>query len=436
MAFVFLTGIVRAQEQPETLPQLWSLEQCIDYAVSHNITIQQAEYTLSSSELTYAQSKYERFPSLSASASHTMTNGTSIDPITSDFVNQLIQSSSFALNSQVIVYNGGKINNQIRQNRLLAEKDQLYIQEAKNSIILSVTEAFLQAQYYREGIRTAENTLISTQKQLEQTQMRFLAGAVSSKDVADLQSQLAQNAYSVVTAQNAYQQQVLALKQLLELQQDQPFVLVDLSPDETGAALIPEKADVYNAALNRLPEIKAAKLDSQINELNVTIAKAGYLPSLTLSGSMASGYTNTQDLVFGEQLRGNFNQRLMLSLNVPVFSRYQNKTKVEQARINVLKSELSVQSEQKDLYKKIETAWQNATAAQSELISAIAARDAAKLAYDIAQQQFEKGGLDPISLAVTQNTWLNAEQSYLQAKYMSILYIQLLQFYQGNEIKI
>lgn len=436
MAFVFLTGIVRAQEQPETLPQLWSLEQCIDYAVSHNITIQQAEYTLSSSELTYAQSKYERFPSLSASASHTMTNGTSIDPITSDFVNQLIQSSSFALNSQVTVYNGGKINNQIRQNRLLAEKDQLYIQEAKNSIILSVTEAFLQAQYYREGIRTAENTLISTQKQLEQTQMRFLAGAVSSKDVADLQSQLAQNAYSVVTAQNAYQQQVLALKQLLELQQDQPFVLVDLSPDETGATLIPEKADVYNAALNRLPEIKAAKLDSQINELNVTIAKAGYLPSLTLSGSMASGYTNTQDLVFGEQLRGNFNQRLMLSLNVPVFSRYQNKTKVEQARINVLKSELSVQSEQKDLYKKIETAWQNATAAQSELISAIAARDAAKLAYDIAQQQFEKGGLDPISLAVTQNTWLNAEQSYLQAKYMSILYIQLLQFYQGNEIKI
>lgn len=433
---MLLSEAGRAQEQPETLPQVWSLQQCIDYAVSHNITIRQAEYTLSSSELTYTQSKYERFPSLSASASQTMTNGTSIDPITSDFVNQLIQSSSFALNSQVTVYNGGKINNQIRQNRLLAEQNQLYIDEAKNSIVLSVTEAFLQAQYYREGIRTAENTLLSTQKQLEQTQTRFLAGAVSSKDVADLQSQLAQNAYSVVTAQNAYQQQVLALKQLLELQQDQPFQLTDLAPDQTGAALIPDKAEVYNAALNRLPEIKAAKLDSQINELSVTIAKAGYLPSLTLSGSMASGYTNTQDLVFGDQLRGNFNQRLMLSLNVPIFSKYQNKTKVEQARINVLKSELSVQSEQKDLYKKIETAWQNATAAQSELISAIAVRDAAKLAYDIAQQQFEKGGLDPISLAVTQNTWLNAEQSYLQAKYMSILYVQLLQFYQGNEIKI
>ena len=153
LILVSVAGRIHAQNAKETTGESWSLQQCVDYAVTHNLTVKKASYTLQTSGLTYTQSRFERLPSLSASASHTMTNGTSIDPITSDFVSQLIQSSSFGLNAQVTLYNGGRLNNQIRQNFLATQRNQLYVEEAKNSIVLSVTEAYLRVQYYKESDR-------------------------------------------------------------------------------------------------------------------------------------------------------------------------------------------------------------------------------------------------------------------------------------------
>lgn len=425
-----------SQEQIQTLPVKWSLSQCIGYATEHSISVQQANLTQTTTELTYEQSKFERFPSLSASASQSMTNGTSIDPITSDFVNQLIQSSSFGLTSQVTLYNGNKINNQIKQNALYVAQNSLYVQEAKNSIVLSLVEAYLRTEYYRESIRTAENTVLSTKKQLDQLLAKQSFGVVAPKAIADMQAQLASNQYDVITATNAYDQQVLVVKQLLELDPGKAFELESLPENVSYVALIPEKETVYQQALEKMPEVQASGLQSQIKEYDLSMAKAGYRPTVSLSATMASGYTNTQDLMFADQLRTNFNQRLSLSVSVPIFSKYQNKTKVEKAKIEIRNAALTEQTTQKELYKKIETAWQNARAAQSELLSAQATLDAAKVAYDLAQQQFEKGVIDPVSLVQSQNTYLNAQQRFLQAKYMGILYQQLLQFYQGNEIKI
>lgn len=422
-------------QQQEKLPKIWNLENCIEYAVTNNITVKQAELSENSAEINYKQSKYERFPSLSASVSQNMNNGSSIDPITSNYVTQLVHSTSAGISAQVTLFQGNYINNSIKQNEILVKQNELFVSEAKNSIILSVTEAYLQALYYKEGIEVAKNTISSSKEQLNQTTIKYKAGSVAGIDVANLETQLKNDEVSLITAQNNYRQQLITLKQLLELDPLATFEIAEANLS-TEKFLIPELKTVYNYALENLPEIKSANLQTSIKELDLSKAKSGYLPTLSLSAGLNSGYTNTESFDFIKQFDGNFYQTLGLSLNIPIFSKYQNKANVQNAKIEIENSKLSAVSESKQLYLKIESAWQNAISSQSQMEAAIALRNSSKLAYEMSVKKAELGNLSATDLLVSKNTYLNAEQTYLQAKFSLSLYYQLLQFYQGNQIQI
>ncbi len=431
----FLIGIftVKAQDS-DSKP--WTFQECLEYAVENNITIKDAEYTKETADVTYQQSKDNRLPTLSGSASQRFTNGQSIDPITSDFVNQQIHSSSFGLNTSVSLYRGNQITNQIKQNKLLADQNSLYLEEAKNSIKLSVAEAYLQALYAKEGMAIAEENLEVTKQQAEQAKARYDAGSIAMQDYTDAISQEATNRYNLIDAKNNYAQQLLALKQLLELGPETDFDIAAPETETYQAPILPNKSSVYNAALGILPEYEAVKLGIEVSKKDLDLAKGDYLPSLTLSGSIGTGYTNTQDLTFSEQINGNFNQSLGLSLNVPIFNGNQTKAAVQKAKIAVEKSQIQVQTAQKEIYKKVETAYQNALSSQEQLLAAEAASTAAQESFKLAQKKYDLGALSTTDLVISQNTYTNAQQNYLQAKYLNILYNQLLQFYQGNQIKV
>tara|TARA_Y100000782_G_scaffold115604_1_gene161432 strand:+ start:38342 stop:39625 length:1284 start_codon:yes stop_codon:yes gene_type:complete len=415
--------------------KVWTLEDCINYAIENSITVKDAELTKTNSEVTLTSSQMQRLPNLTGSASQSFTNGTSIDPITSDYVNQQINSTSVGLNSSVTLFQGFQTNNQIAQNKLLVNQNSLYVEEAKNSITLSIVEAYLQALYNQEALEVAQQNLNSSEKEVERSQANFEAGNLAKKDLLDAQSQAASNKYSLISAQTNYEQQMLTLKQLLELQPEDAFE-IQTPDDEFEGTIVPNKMEVYQQALEIMPEINASEMNIEINEKDVSIARGGYLPTLSLSGSLGSGYTSTQDLSFADQMDLNYNQRLGLSLSIPIFNRYSTKAQVQTAQINIQKAQLNLISAEKELYQKIETAWQNARAAQEQLLSAKVARDAALSAYELAQQQHELGAMSTIDLVVSQNTYTAAEQTYIQAKYLSILYTQLLAFYQGNDIKL
>jgi outer membrane protein len=193
---------------------------------------------------------------------------------------------------------------------------------------------------------------------------------------------------------------------------------------------------VYNNALVFLPELKASSLNIEANEKELAIAKGGYLPTLALTGSIGSGYTSINDNTFTDQFDVNFNQRLGLSLSIPIFNRNQTKAAVKTATINIEKAEIQKQLTEKDVYKKVETAYQNALSAQEQVIASEASKTAAEQSYILAQKKYELGGLSTTDLVISQNTYTNTQQNYLQAKYLNILYHQLLQFYQGNDIKL
>ena len=428
LTILFVVQFAQSQTPIDSVQKIWTLEACIDYALDNNISVKQAELSKNITEVNYLATKSLRLPNLSGNASQNFTNGNSIDPITSDFVSQQINSTSLGLNSQLTLFQGNQINNQIKQGKLLIDQYTLYEEEAKNNITLSITESYIQL------LLIAENNLEVSQKEEERAKARLDAGSIAIKEYTDAQSQTATNRYLLINTKNDYALQLLSLKQQLELPPNTNFEIVDA--DEIILGNVPDLNEVYSEALENLPEINAGKINVSLSEKDLDIAKGGYLPTLSLTGSLGSGYTSTQDFNFTDQLDLNFNQRLGLSLNVPIFNRNKTKSEVQTAKINIDMAKLELAQEEKDLYRKIETAWQNAITTQSEMEAADIARNAAKESFRLAQKQYELGALSTTDLILSQNTYTNTEQNYIQAKYLSLLYDQLLQFYQGNDIKL
>ncbi|WP_282179914.1 TolC family protein [Maribacter stanieri] len=437
IASILFAHFAFAQDvETNTASKIWSLEDCISYAIENNITVKDADLNTSISEVNYNKAKSAKLPNLFGSASQNFSSGTSIDPITSDYVSDQIHSTNLGINSSVTLFQGNQLSNQVKQNQLLIEQNSLLAQEAKNNIVISILESYLQTLYSKEGISIAENNLIASEKEVLRAKSRLDAGTIALSDYTEAQSQAATNKYNVIAAKNDYELNIINLKQLLELSplEDLTIETVDENQDLINLEL--NKEAIYTNALSYLPEVEASKTNILVNEKELEIAKGGYLPTLALTGSLGSGYTSISDNTFIDQLDVNFNQRLGLSLNIPIFNRNQTKSAVQTAAFNIEKAEIQKQTIEKEVIKKVETAYQNALSSQEQLVAAEVSQDAAEQSYNLAQKKYELGDLSTTDLVISQNTFTNAQQNYLQSKYLNILYHQLLQFYQGNDIKL
>ena len=415
--------------------KLWSLTDCINYAVNNNITVKKTQLGQQTAAINLDQAKSNRLPAVSGNISANANHGSVINQITNNRVNQTTITNSMGVSASMPLYEGNKLNLQIERATLALEQNDLYVKEAQNNITLSVLEAYLQALYQYENIAVAKNTALSSEEQLAQAQQKYENGAIAKIDLIEIETQHANNQYNVVLAKNQYENQVLTLKQLLELPPGTEFG-IEIIQKEDVSAPIANKEEVYRQALEQLPTTKIYEKQKELAQKDIQIAKAGFLPSLSLSGGINTGYSDRDTEKYMAQLRNNFGQTIGLSLNIPIFSRYQNKNNVALARLSESQADLDRKQAEKDLYTKIETAWHNATTRQAQEVASKKARDNAKLAYELAEKKHEFGNLTNTELLVSRNTYLNAEQTYLQNKYMVLLYQQLLNFYQGKEIVI
>ncbi|WP_299247766.1 TolC family protein [uncultured Lacinutrix sp.] len=437
LASLFFVQFSFAQDaSTNTASKVWSLEDCITYAIENNITIKDAALNKSIAEIDYSKAKSSRLPNLFGSASQNFSSGNTIDPITSSYVTDQINSTNVGINSSMTLFQGNQISNQIKQNKLLLEQS-VYLEEVeKNNIELNILEVYLQTLFSKESIAIAENNLAASEKEVLRAKARLDAGTIALSDYTEAQSQAATNKYNVIASKNDYQQYIIQLKQLLELSplEDLEIETIDENMDLINLEI--DKNQLYNNAIGFLPEIQASKLNIAANQKELDIAKGGFLPTLSLNGSIGSGYTSINDNTFSDQFDINFNQKIGLSLTIPIFNRNQTKAAVQTATVNIEKAQIQKQGAEKEVYKKVETAYQNAVSAQEQVIAAEASKTAAEQSYKLAQKKYELGGLSTTDLVISQNTFTNAQQNYLQSKYLNILYHQLLQFYQGNDIKL
>ncbi|CAN5618404.1 TolC family protein [soil metagenome] len=436
VASLLITQLTWAQDSTGITPKVWSLADAITYAVENNITVKDASLNTNIAAIDYNTAKSSRLPNLFGTTSQGFSNGNSIDPITSDFVADQIYSNSLGINSSITLYQGGQLKNQITQNQLLLQQNTFIEEIAKNSIVVSILENYLQTLYSKESIVIAENNLTASEKEVLRAKARLDAGSIALNDYTEAQSQVATNKYNVIAAKNNYQQFIIVLKQLLELPADESMEVETIDENMDLINLDLNSAAIYKKALTYLPEIEASKLNIAVNEKQLDIAKGGFLPTLSLTGSLGSGYTSVNNNKFTDQYNVNFNQQLRLTLNIPIFNRNQTKAAVKTATINIEKAQIQQQTTEKEVYKKVETAYQNAVSAQEQVIASEASKTAAEQSYKLAQKKYELGSLSTTDLVISQNTYTNAQQNYLQSKYLNILYHQLLEFYQGNDIKL
>ena len=293
--------------------KVWTLQDCIEYALENNITVKDATLTKNSAEIDYNKAKSSRLPNLFGSASQSFSNGNTIDPITSSYVTDQIHSTNVGINSSMTLFQGNQITNQIAQNKILFDQSVFEEEVAQNNIVLNILETYLQTLYSKESIAVAENNFSASEKEVARAKSRLDAGTIALNDYTEAQSQAATNKYTIISAKNEYQQYIISLKQLLELS---PLETIEIETIDENMDLINlelNKADVYQKALGILPEIQSSNLNIEANKKQLDIAKGGFLPTLALSGSLGSGYTSINNNTFTDQLDLNFNQKIGLS---------------------------------------------------------------------------------------------------------------------------
>lgn len=424
------------------LPAQWDLRSCIDYALKQNITIRRNKLSAESAQVDVKTAKAALFPSLSASIGQRIVNrpnsetGTIItgDNITSS-QSKTSYNGSYGIDANWTLYNGGQRLNNIKQQDLNNRIAELAVAESENSIEESIAQTYIQILYATEAVKINEGTLEVSQAQYERGKELMAAGGISRADLAQLEAQVSTDKYQLVTAKATLQDYKLQLKQLLELDGDEEMQLqLSLPGDEHILSPLPTKADVYRAALSLRPEIEASRLDIEASDLEIKKARAGYLPSLSLSAGIGSTNANGSDFTFAEQVKQNWNNSLGITISIPIFNNRQTKSAVEKAKIQKMTSELSLLDEQKNLYKTIEGLWLDANSAQQQYIAAQEKLKSTQTSYELLQEQFNLGMKNTVELLTEKNNMLSAQQETLQAKYMALLNAQLLRFYEGQEM--
>ena len=424
--------------------QKWTLEDCIRYAIENNITLKKSQLSKQTATENLKQSKAALFPSLTAQTSQTLgyrpwTDEASItvtDGQVDTKTEKTYYNGSYGVNAQWTVWNGNQNHNQVKLNRVSEEKEALTVQETANTIQENIAKLYVQILYQTEAIEVNRQSLETSKKNVERGQAMMEVGKMSKADVAQLTAQRATDEYNLVNAKSQLANFKMQLKQQLELTTEDFDVAVPATSDEQALQAIPSLVSVYEAALLQRPEIKNAELSKRSGDLQLKIAKAGWLPTLSLTAGVSTSTTSLNDTKWGDQMRNKFAASGGLGVSIPIFDQRKARTAVNKAKIQQLTADLDLLDKQKALWKSIEGFWLDAQANQQKFRSALVSVESEQTSYDLLSEQFQLGLKNIVELMTGKDKLLKAQQNKLQSKYTTILNQQLLKFYQGETMKI
>lgn len=419
----------------------WTLDECLNYALEHNITLQKARLSAKSAAEDVKGARADLLPSVSASTNQSFgyrpwqDSGTTT--VTNGQVNSKVDKSyyngSYGINAQWTVWNGNKNRNTLKQNKMSAEQAELEAQTTANSIQEQIAQLYVQILYLTEAVKVSEQSLETSKKNEERGQQMLEVGKMSKADVAQLSAQRATDEYSIVEARANISKYKLQLKQLLELDGNTYFeVAIPATSDDQALAVIPALQQVYEKAMASRPEIASSQLAAQSSDLSVKMASAGYLPTLSMTAGLGTSTNSLSNNTWGSQLKTNFDASAGFTLSIPLFDKRQTKTSVNKARIQQQQALLNLQDQQKQLYQTIEGYWLDAETNQQKFRAALATEQSEQQSFDLLQEQFNLGLKNIVELMTGKDKLLSAQQNKLQSKYQTILAQQMLKFYGGD----
>lgn len=411
----------------------WKLEECISYALSKNIQIKKSYLTNDQNQLNANQAKSNLLPSLSASVSESVTWSKGFDSSTGQYGNSNgSNSTNYGLNTSVSVYNGDKLKAKIKQAELTFQSGKFYSESEKESVGLSILNAYLQILYAYESVKNAEKQIESTTEQLALAKERMDLGVISLSDYLQIKSELSTEKSTLATAQSTLAIDNVTLEQLMEFPVDPNFAISSPKLDSLLTEFVqPNAQEIYNLALGIKPEIKNIELTKESTVLNVKIAKADFMPTLSASAGLSSSYSSLTNSGYTTQLSDKINPSLGLSLSIPIFQKKQVKTNVSIAKIAVSNAELDVINTKNQLRKDIEQACQNVISAQSQYNASLEQKLSSQESYDVTAEKYKVGLLNSVDFLVQKTNLITSESKLLQSKFNLIFSYKTLDFYKG-----
>lgn len=428
----------------DVMAQQWTLRDCIEYALANNISLKKTKLQEYSAIEDIKQSQAELLPSLSFSTSQNGTyrpwpeegKATVDNGYVQSSVDKVYYSGSYSVSGNWTVWNGGRNTKTIKLNKLTAEQARLDSAKTANSIQEQIAQLYVQILYSNDAINVCKESLETSRKNEERGKEMFDVGKLSKADLAQLTAQRAQDEYNIVEAESNMRNYKRQLKQVLQIADDKEFdIVIPETTDEMALKKIPALNDVYASTLTIRPEIKNAKLGIESSELSIKIAKAQRLPTIGLNAGVSTNTTSMSDNAWGTQLKNNVNVGAGFTVSIPLFDNRASKTAVNKAKIQKENYLLELQDKQTTLYSTVENYWLQAVTNQNKFKAAKVSTESARASYELLSEQFAQGLKNIVELMTGKNNLLTAQQNELQSKYLAILNIDMLRFYETGELK-
>jgi outer membrane protein len=431
--FSSLLLLCGAAMSPSMAQQVWTLDDCVNYALDNNLQVKQSQVTVEQSAVDVKSSRAALFPSLTFNTNQQL----GFQKVSSQDVATNVKGAknptytgSYQLQAGVTLFDGGANWRTVQKNKLSYRAAQLDAEKTANNIEEQIIQAYYQVLYAHESVLTNEEVVTAASRELERTQAYLSVGKGSKVDVAQMESQYQQNVYQLVTARNTEAANLLQLKQLLQLDTDTELN-IDLttpSADEVMAP-VPTVAEAQQAALNNLPDMKAAQAQVDVADYQVKIARGGYWPTLSLNAGIGTSNGNTYSGDFSQQLEDHLNESIGLSLSVPIYDRRQTRSSVDRAKLSSINARYDLENTRLQVCNTIASLHLDILSAQSRYENAVVGEAAAKESFDLMEQRYTLGLESVVDLLTQKNNYLSAKQETLQSKYTALLNQRLMKFY-------
>jgi len=435
----FASGELNAQK-------VWTLEECIRYAHENNIQIKRQELNVNYGKNNYLQSYFNTLPNLNGSFSHSFSEGKTIDYSVFDYVNQSYWSSNMGLSSNLTLFSGLQLYNNILYNRFLFLKNQADLEKTKNDISLQLTMAYLQVLFSKELVEVAKSRLEVTGMQVERARKMLEAGNVAQGEYLQMRAQEANEKTSLTVANNNLDIALLDLTQILDLESTEGFeVLVPAGLEISAGIPLPEIDEIYELALKSMPQVRSAEYSLQSSEKQLNMAWGQLSPTISLSGYLSSRYSQLaknpllgqdEEYKYLDQVNDYFYKQFSVGLSVPIFNRLQVKNSISNAKISVEDTRLQLDMVMKALYKEVQQAHADARAAGEKYFASMEAVSYNEEAFKYTSQRYEVGLVSVVDYSLSQSNLFKAQSDMLQAKYEYVFKLKILDLYMDKPITL
>ncbi len=422
--------------------EVWTLEKCINYAFENNISIKRQEISADIQKNEFHQSKNNRLPDLNARSNYGYSFGYTWVQNLGENIDVNNRLFDMGVGASVDVFNGFNVKNTIKRNQLDLKAALAQTEKMRNDIALQITGQYLQILFDKELLGVAEEQYKVTNQQVERTKKLVDAGSQAMGSYLEIKSQAAKEALNVTQQKNNLALSLLNLAQLLDLEDVTGFDVESPSIPEIETLTLDNPNSVYQTALDIMPQIKQSGYNLESRKYNVDIAKSGYYPNLTLNGSWGARASWVLDdplktnRSLSDQIKTTKNTYIGATLNIPIFNKFQTKTRVKNARIRVMDAQYSFDQEKLTLRKEIQQAYADALAAHNKYLSSYEAVESYKESFRYTEQKFNVGLVNSVDYNVAKTDFTRAQSDLLQSKYEYILRNKILDFYKGISIQL